>query len=273
MKSGGAFGYEKSWRKRSLRSQNAISGSTGLLHVTEAGSGAPGTFRVSLSGSYFTSSGFLCNAVTNCPTFGTDSRAAADEIDGMGAHLGLSATILPFLEAYLGFHNRAVSNSRSRPQLLQVLGDTNLGVKGFMPKTPDSIFAFGGELELWLLNGTGGVGLDGGGTSFAIRGLSTVDLNNRVNERDNIPLRFHFNASYMLDNSGNIVHDLETNTPAQGGRGAPISRIERFGSTSIASTSSVSVWLPSSITGDSTLPRVVAGHPLNRQDSPVTSTP
>ena len=221
--------YEKRWRKRSLQAQNAISGSTGLLHVTEAGSGAPGTFRVSLSGSYFTSSGFLCNAVNNCPTFGSESRAAADEIDGMGAHLGLSATVLPFLEAYIGFHNRAVSNSRSRPQLLQVLGDTNLGVKGFMPKTPDSIFSFGGELELWLLNGTGGVGLDGGGTSFAIRGLATADLNNRVNEADNIPLRFHFNASYMVDNSGNIVYDLETNTPAQGGRGAKISRIERFG--------------------------------------------
>jgi outer membrane protein OmpA-like peptidoglycan-associated protein len=220
--------YEKRWRKTSLLTQNAISGSTGLLHVTEAGSGAPGTFRVSLSGSYFTSSGFLCNAVNRCPTFGTESQAAADEIDGMGAHLGLSATILPFLEGYLGFHNRAVSNSRSRPQLLQVLGDTNIGVKGFMPKTPDAIFSFGGELELWLLNGTGGVGLDGGGTSFAFRGLTTVDLNNRVNPDDNIPLRFHFNASYMLDNSGNIVSDLETTAPPQG-RGAKISRIERFG--------------------------------------------
>jgi outer membrane protein OmpA-like peptidoglycan-associated protein len=156
------------------------------------------------------------------------SRASADEIDGMGAHLALSATVLPFLEGYIGFHNRAVSNSRSRPQLLQVLGDTNIGVKGFMPKTPDSIFSFGGELELWLLNGTGGVGLDGGGTSFAMRGLTTIDLNNRVNPQDNIPLRFHVNASYLVDNSGNIVTDLENTAPPRG-RGAKISRIERFG--------------------------------------------
>src|SRR5205085_2632974 len=137
--------YERRWRKTSLQAQNAISGSTGLLHTSEAGSGAPGTFRVSLSGSHFTSSGFLCNSVNVCPVFGsTASPAAADEIDAMGAHLGLSATILPFLEAYMGFHNRAVSNTRSRPQLLQVLGDTDLGVKGFMPKSPDSIFSFGG---------------------------------------------------------------------------------------------------------------------------------
>ena len=77
--------YERNWRQSSLHVQNAISGSTGLLHVSEAGSGAPGTFRFSLQGSYFTSSGFLCNSANPCPTFSTtESRAAADEIDGMG---------------------------------------------------------------------------------------------------------------------------------------------------------------------------------------------
>ncbi len=220
--------YERRWRKTSLQIQNTITGSSGLLHTSEAGSGAPGTFRMSLSGSYFTSSGFLCNSVSNCPTFGSDGAASADELAGMGAHLGLSATILPFLEGYLGFHNRAVSNTRSRPQLLQVLGDTDIGVKGFMPKSPDSIFSFGGELELWLLNGTGGVGLDGGGTSFAAKALATVDLNNRVNPDDNIPLRFHANFGYKLDNSGQVVSSLE-NTAPPAGRGAKISRIERFG--------------------------------------------
>jgi outer membrane protein OmpA-like peptidoglycan-associated protein len=220
--------YERRWRKASLQVQNNISGSTGLLHTSEAGSGAPGTFRISLQGSYFTSSGFLCNSVNVCPTFRNEAAAAADEIDAMGAHLGLSATILPFLEGYLGFHNRAVSNTRSRPQLLQVLGDTNLGVKGFMPKSPDSIFGFGGELELWLLNGTGGVGLDGGGTSFVARALATVDLNNRVNPEQNIPLRFHANFAYKVDNSGQVVNALETTAPPDG-RGARISRIERFG--------------------------------------------
>ncbi len=221
--------YERRWRKQSLHTQNAISGSTGLLHVSEAGSGAPGTFRVSLQGSYFTSSGFLCNATNPCPSnSATVPAATADEVDTVGAHLGLSATVLPFLEAYLGFHNRAVSNTRGRPQLLQVLGDTNLGVKAFMPKTPDSLFSFGGELELWLMNGTGGVGLDGGGTSLAIRALSTVDLNNRLDQDANVPLRFHANFAYVLDNSGNIVEPLETTAPPAG-RGQPISRIERFG--------------------------------------------
>ncbi|HYQ14558.1 MAG TPA: carboxypeptidase regulatory-like domain-containing protein, partial [Polyangiaceae bacterium] len=222
--------YEKRWRKTSLHIENTISGSTGLLHTSEAGSGAPGTFRMSLLGSYFTSSGFLCNSSSICPTRAGDNTVpqAQDEVDGMGAHLSLNATILPFLEGYLGFHNRAVSNTRGRPQLLQVLGDTNLGVKAFMPKSPDSIFSFGGELELWLLNGTGGLGLDGGGTSFVMRALATADLNNHVNPDDNIPLRFHANFAYKLDNSGQIVNGLETTAPPAG-RGARISRIERFG--------------------------------------------
>jgi outer membrane protein OmpA-like peptidoglycan-associated protein len=136
--------------------------------------------------------------------------------------------VLPFLEAFAGFHNYATSNSRGRPQLLQVLGDTNIGVKGFMPHTPDGIFTFGGEAELWLLNGTGGVGLDSGSTSFALRALATVDLNNRSRAEDRIPLRFHANLGYMFDNSGKIVSTVESTPPPQG-RGGPISRIERFG--------------------------------------------
>jgi len=222
--------YERRWRKASLNVQNSISGSTGLLHTSEAGSGAPGTFRISLLGSYFTSSGYLCNASSVCPVPGSPGATspADDEVDGMGTHLALNATILPFLEGYLGFHNRAITNTRGRPQLLQVLGDTNLGVKAFMPKSPDSIFSVGGELELWLLNGTGGLGLDGGGTGFVARALGTIDLNNRVNAADNIPLRFHANLAYKLDNSGQIVSGLENNAPPVG-RGTKISRLERFG--------------------------------------------
>ncbi len=220
--------YERNWRLASLQVQNALSGSTGLLRVTEAGSGAPGTFRFSLNSSYFANSTFLCNSANPCPSFGGQAPGSGDDLSAMSAHLGLSATLWPFLEAYMGFHNRAVSNTRSRPQLLQILGDTNLGVKGFMPKEPDAIFGFGGELELWLLNGTGGVGLDSGGTSFALRALTTIDLNNRINPDDNIPLRFHANLGYVLDNSGKVVEDLENNAPPQG-RGTQISRIERFG--------------------------------------------
>jgi outer membrane protein OmpA-like peptidoglycan-associated protein len=198
------------------------------LHLSEAGSGAPGTFRFSLIGSYFSGSGFLCNSASPCPSIAGENRQLEDDLDRVGAYLGISATLLPFLEASLGFQNHATSDNRSRPTLLQVLGDTTLAVKAFTPLEPDSMFLFGGEAALWLLNGTGGVGLDGGGTSFEFRALSTVDLNNRSNAADRIPLRFHANLGYLLNNSGAVVEDIETKQPPQG-RGSRVSRIERFG--------------------------------------------
>lgn len=219
---------DKEWRALSLHLGNALSGSTGLLHVAEAGAGAPGTFRFALTGSYFSGSGFLCNGSTACPSFQGEDRNSSDDVTRAGVDLGLSATVLPFLEAYAGFHNHATSDSRGRPELLQVLGDTNLGLKGFTPHAPDSIFSFGGEAELLLLNGTGGVGLDGSSTSFALRALGTIDLNNRTEASKRIPLRFHANIGYLFDNAGNIVSSVE-NTPPPQGRGAPISRVERFG--------------------------------------------
>jgi outer membrane protein OmpA-like peptidoglycan-associated protein len=219
---------ERRWRATSLHLGSALNGSTGLMHVVEAGAGAPGTFRFTTTGSYFAGQGFLCNSNARCPTFSGESQTANDDVTRAGAHLGLSVTVLPFLEAFAGFHNHATSNNRGRPQLLQVLGDTNFGVKGFLPHSADGIFSFGGEAALWLLNGTGGVGLDGASTSFNIRGLATLDLDNRSQAADRIPLRFHANLGYMVDNSGQIVKTVETTAPPQG-RGTPISRIERFG--------------------------------------------
>ena len=219
---------ERTWRATSLHLGSALSASTGLMHVHEAGAGAPGTFRLTATGSYFAGSGFLCNGSAQCPSFRGESATASDDVTRAGAHLGVSATVLPFLEVFAGFHNHATSDNRGQPQLLQVLGDTNLGVKGFMPHTADGPFSFGGEADLWLLNGTGGVGVDGASTSFALRGLATADLNNRSQAAERIPLRFHANVGYYFNNSGKIVNTIE-NTPRPQGRGAPISRIERFG--------------------------------------------
>ncbi len=213
---------ELAWRRESLHIQNSLNASTGLLHISEAGSGAPGTFRVSFLSSYFGGSGFLCNG-KNCPEPVAGAGAHKDSVSRIGAHIGLSATILPFFEAYAGLHSYATSNNQGRPELLQVLGDTNLGLKFFMPHTQDGIFSAGGEAQLWLLNGTGSVGLNGSGTSFAIRALGTLDLHNRKNPADRIPFKAHLNLGYYLDNSGKLVTDVEKK------RGRPITRIERFG--------------------------------------------
>jgi outer membrane protein OmpA-like peptidoglycan-associated protein len=219
---------ERNRRLASLHEQNNINGSTGLLRLTQPSSGAPGTFRFSLLASYFGSTGFLCNADTECPSIDGEPRDEEDDVDRVGMHLGLSASLFPFLEASAALHNTATSNSRSRPSLLQVLGDTTLGLKGFIPEAPGQIFQFGGQAELMLLNGTGGVGLDGGGTSFAMRLMSSIVLDNPENPDDRVPLRFHTNLGYLFDNSYKLVDDIEK-TPPPNGRGEAILRTERFG--------------------------------------------
>jgi outer membrane protein OmpA-like peptidoglycan-associated protein len=226
---------DREWRRTSLQIQNSLGASTGLLHLHEAGSGAEGTFRVSFIGSYFTATGFLCNggalgSAGACIPPRPATQSQEDEVERIGAHIGLSMTIFPFMEGYLGFHSHAVSNDQGRPQLLQVLGDTDIGLKFFMPWQPDQMFSFGGEAELWLLNTTGGVGIEGSGTSFALRGLATADFHNKSNPDDRVPLRLHMNLGYLFDNSGNLVEGVEENRARlANANDERITRIERFG--------------------------------------------
>lgn len=215
------------FRRHLLRAHNSLRASTGLLRIREASSGPVGSFRLALYGGLYAGNGFLCTDVAPCRDQ-NGQRITGDSVDRTAASLTLSATPLPFLEAFLGLHNTSTSNSLGRPQLLQVLGDANLGVKVFTPPEMDEIFAYGGEAELSLLNGTGGVGLHGSSTGFALRALGTVDLNRRSNPEDRIPFRAHLNLGYAFDNSANVVEDLETTQPPNG-RGQPIERIERFG--------------------------------------------
>ena len=221
---------ERNYRLNALHEQNSLNGSTGLMRVIQASSGAPGQFRFSMLASYFGQSGFLCNSTSPCPT-SVDHAAdptLEESTDRVGLQLGLSATLFSFLEASFALRNMATSNTRSRPQLLQVLGDSTFAVKGFIPVAPDQIFQAGGQAELLFLNGSGGVGPAGGATSFALRGLATLALDNRKNPDDQIPLRFHTNIGWLFDNSAAIVEKVET-TPPPNGRGESIQRAERFG--------------------------------------------
>ena len=79
-----------------------------------------------------------------------------------------------------------------------------------------------------MLNGAGGVGVDGGSTSFRFKGLSTVDL--RQPNEQGVPMRLHLNLGYVFDNSGNIVSDVEDQRRRlRDQRGDVITRVERFG--------------------------------------------
>lgn len=220
-------------RALSLIEETNIFGSTGFLRTAYAGSGAPGTFRVSFLMDWFSTSGFLCDPAQKTPegrAVTCNAAGTEDSASHVGAFFTLNATPVKFLEGYASIRTYANSNDQGRPPLLQVLGDTTFGVKVFTPPKLGKLFTFGGEIQLLLLNGTGDVGLAGGGTSAAFRGLGTLDF--RKPGGKGFPLRINANLAYKLDNSGNVVEDIETQRAkafTDGRDRQPISRIERFG--------------------------------------------
>jgi outer membrane protein OmpA-like peptidoglycan-associated protein len=208
------------WLERDKKMDEAatLTGGVGLLHLQHAQGGAVGQFRVGFTTEYF-SAGFLCSQSFPCvDPRNSGGTITSDSTDHIGGRLTLSMQVLKWLEPYLATSAFANSNAANRPALLQVLGDSTLGAKahGSLGK----IFNVGGAFELWLVNGTGSVGLDGGGTGAKFRGLATADLRGAAKP---IPLRFSTNLTYVLDNSGKVVEDVEKS------RGTSITRIERFG--------------------------------------------
>jgi outer membrane protein OmpA-like peptidoglycan-associated protein len=145
-----------------------------------------------------------------------------DTMNHVGGTLALSASLFKAgagtFDAYGSVMAYANSDAQNKPSLLQVLGDMNLGLK-YMAPVGDLVH-LGLFTELWLINGTGSVGLDGSGTSAKFGGIFTTDFRGLESR---VPLRLSLNAVYSVDNTGDVVADTET------ARGTPVTRIERFG--------------------------------------------
>jgi outer membrane protein OmpA-like peptidoglycan-associated protein len=210
---------EDEWadRDRKLNEGSSLSGASGLLHMRHAQGGAPGQLRIGFTTEYF-SSGFLCTPEFPCKNPRSAGSLTDDTLDHIGGTLTLSATITKWLEAYAGTGAYANSDAANRPTLVQVLGDTDFGLKAFGALS--KVFWIGGFAELWLINGTGAVGLASGGTSFKLGPIVTADLRGMPSK---LPLRFSFQLDYMFDNTGDVLSTTEQN------RGAPVTRIERYG--------------------------------------------
>jgi outer membrane protein OmpA-like peptidoglycan-associated protein len=208
-------------RDRGMRESLTVWGPTGLLHLPSAMTGPAETFRVGVFLDWFAKNDFLCNSTYTCGT------ATSDKARHIGASAIINATIIDGLEAYMAARVYANSNdpSVSRPSLLQVLGDTTLGLK-YVAALSDGLINLGGGGEVLFLNGTGGIGLAGNGTSFRLRALSTFALDKLP---DPIPVRFHLGLGYLFDRSGNLVEDIEQQRSDRTGTTQKISRVERFG--------------------------------------------
>jgi outer membrane protein OmpA-like peptidoglycan-associated protein len=208
------------WAAREVRldEANTLTGGIGLLHTQHALGGAPGQFRLGLITEYF-SADFLCSSEFPCPNpRGTGPLVESGTSSHTAGRLRLSMQLTPWLEGYLSTSAVANSNPSNRPALIQILGDSVAGAKAHHAISP--AFYVGGAFELWLLNGTGSVGLDGASTSAVFRGLVTADLRERPRK---LPVRVSGNLSYVIDNSAQVASSTEA------ARRAPVTRIERFG--------------------------------------------
>ena len=214
---GGDKQAEWAERDRQLDESQTLTGGVGLLRTQHAQSGAPGQFRLQFMTEYF-SAGFLCTSDFPCKNPRGGAPLTSDSLDHIGGTIGVTASVLKWLEAYATTGAFANSDSANRPSLLQVLGDTNFGAKAHFGL--NKWLYVGGAMELWLINGTGAVGLDGSGTSAKFRGLGTADLRGL---QSHTPLRFSLNLTYSVDNSGDVLTSTEV------ARAQPVTRIERFG--------------------------------------------
>lgn len=207
-------------RHASLRRGNTLDGSTGLLRLRSADSGAVGTLRLSLGGSFYSGSSFLCPPCEN-PQGDVSTKADATNFSATRAQL--SVTPLPFLEAHAAIRYQTTSSSQPNRRVIPIAGDTVVGAKAFLPAKPGRIYAFGGGFALGFLTPTDSVGIAAANVDLHLDAL--LDL---TQLESRIPVRGYLNLGYLFDNSGGIADDIEHHRQSVLGSPQTLTRVERF---------------------------------------------
>jgi outer membrane protein OmpA-like peptidoglycan-associated protein len=195
--------------------QLSLAGSIGLLRMSSAEVGSVGQFRLGLHGEYFKSNNFLIQS---------DSPKASDKNTRLQGALTFGITPVNYLEifgAVLGSANRnkrlcftdsgtggercEPEANRTDPELIKSFGDLILGAKVAYPVAPG--FSAGGELGIRMMSSISGISFSPDSTSLWVNAIGSYDLKPAT---ENVPVRFHANVGYYVDNSDNLVN-YETN--------------------------------------------------------------
>src|SRR6185312_12021689 len=115
-------------RDNQLLESNTLAGGLGLIHTMHGEPGKGGQFRASFIAN-FMSAGFQCSATYPCPNPSGGAPITTDSTNQVGATVGLSVSILDYLEAYLSANANATGDDNNHPTLLQEMGDMTIGVK------------------------------------------------------------------------------------------------------------------------------------------------
>jgi outer membrane protein OmpA-like peptidoglycan-associated protein len=197
---------------------NTLRGPIGGLHVVDAGSAIPGTFRLSLATDFFLKKNYILEG---------------DRSSHLGARISLSWSAHSNIEAYASLESFSNQNDQGVPELYQTLGDFFLGIKGFARPLP--WLALGGDASVNFLNGVGETGLSLKGTSFGLSANASADFRSLPGR--SIPLITRLNLQYWFDNSAKLIEEIEDARYTNLSNAAPkdeedrhlLNPIERFG--------------------------------------------
>ncbi len=168
---------------------NTLLGPVGGVHAVDARSGPPGTFRIGASARFFRKNGFL---------------RPQDRHRRVGGALSLSATPIEHLELAASLTTDSTESTGETRAVYQTVGDTRLFAKGYFALSP-SVTA-GADVEVALLNGVGGIGIQGRATSVGLRGHASADLRDLSHP---VPLQLRASLRYYFDNSARLIEDTE----------------------------------------------------------------
>ncbi len=172
-------------------------GGVGLFHMLTGDSGRSQSFRVGLHIGGFQQSSFLISG---------NSSVAGDTNQHFNGDLTVSYTPWKYIEAYFGIFNASNRNERTDAQrtdqpVILSLGDLELGVKGRYNPTKYIDVAL--HLDVRFLNAVSGISFSGKSTNFGVDGIASFDMRH-LDATRMVPLRFHVNFGYLLDNSSSL---------------------------------------------------------------------
>lgn len=180
-----------------------VYGPIGLLRTITGDVGRSNNFRVGLSFQAFTQDNFLIAGSGGAGTGGDTNRRFL-------GNLSIDYTPWKYLELYLTLFNSSNQNTRPEtpamgrtdPEVILALGDVAAGIKGRLPVA--RWFDLALNLNLRFFNSVSAVSVEKTATSFTPDLVASFDLRH-AEATAKVPLRFHVNFGYALDNSINLL--------------------------------------------------------------------
>ena len=173
-------------RTAKARTAATLGGTTGLLRIAAARGLDAGSLRLGFGVDFFRIESFF---------------APNDDHSRVGGTLSLAGAPTEFLEMWLNVRATSNRNERTRPTLIQSLGDLLLGIKGVYAL---DVFSFGADVQVRFLSGVADTSFDFGATELQLRALLSTNFQALIEE---LPLRAHLNAGFVFDNSEALVSD------------------------------------------------------------------